>query len=584
MPISFGKLKDLEHGDLNNLKENDGNPSGDRRRTKPATALRMAAEKAFEKSSLKSIDEFQGVVVGKRRIDYATAQYPATVLAAEAAGEQSTFINYLYRVYIPELEPLRPPESDKDPILGGYQEIPTDALLDPNITFNLGDVVKVRYQDAELLNNPRIVKKISRRPPNWSSPTSPNSRPSRPGGTVQRTREAAGTVPSQDSTAPTSAPTPPAPGGSGAARVRSEPGEPCDNPEGYPPVPAWTPLTPPEAWAKRNVSARNANRSAKLNWDDTEILIPPLAELLDWIAAHEGKVNSTNRTYGGDTPGDNGAWISGGPLRGRNFETLKIEEVSSLMMGYKSGGSWNPPGSNARYVIMDRTAGDPKSDKTKLHGDNQNPPDDVLRRWLNAGLVAQSNAAWKNNGFYTAGRFQFIPSTFRFTVKKYFTTAVWEKDFDRTGQDKLGVSLLFRKQPKLGGYLLGLHDNVGLAAWQYAAEWASGGIPFKRWRKPGSSTPVLQDLTPGPDEELLNAGQSYWASEANTQGNTGHTPCDAVHYLKRARWNLLNDIDAVRVLRAAGFTVNPDASFISDPTPQTNVATGTPSPSGGSPT
>jgi hypothetical protein len=211
---------------------------------------------------------------------------------------------------------------------------------------------------------------------------------------------------------------------------------------------------------------------------------------------------------------------------------------------------------------MDRTPGHPKSDKTKLHGDNQNPPDDVLRRWLNSGRVAPSNAAWKNNGFYTAGRFQFIPKTLRAAVKNYFTTAVWQKQFDRTGQDKLGVSLLFRKQPKLGGYLLGLHDNVGLAAWQYAAEWASGGIPFKRWRKPGSNTPVLEDVTPRPDEKLLNAGQSYWDSEANTRGNTAYTPCDAVHYLKRARWFLLNDNAAVRVLRNAGFTVNPDASFI----------------------
>lgn len=168
-------LDSLKFGDLNTIEENDDSHIGDRRRTTPLTALRFATEKAFEKDTLRGVSEFVGVIVGAREIKYATHEYQGTLINTSLlpAPMQSDprprgSTNMLYRVYIPELEPLPAPKSYNDPVLMAYREIPIDTITMPNdIKLIQGDVVKIRYQDANNLFGPKIIKKISITTPEW---------------------------------------------------------------------------------------------------------------------------------------------------------------------------------------------------------------------------------------------------------------------------------------------------------------------------------------------------------------------------------------------------------------------------------
>ena len=172
MALTIDKLK---FGDLNDIKENDDNHSGDRRRTSPITALRYATEKAFEKNTLLGISEFLGVVVSKRTIWFASHEFPGTLVqtsllpAPNPAGSPARRTsNKLYRVYIPELEPLPAPKSYSDPVLLAYKEIPSII----NEAIATGDIVKVSYQDPSSLSGPKIIEKVSTRGATWDARSS----------------------------------------------------------------------------------------------------------------------------------------------------------------------------------------------------------------------------------------------------------------------------------------------------------------------------------------------------------------------------------------------------------------------------
>jgi|21_taG_2_1085346.scaffolds.fasta_scaffold00154_3 hypothetical protein len=164
-------LEELTYGQLNNLQENDSNASGDRRRTDPVTALRIATEKAFARDTLQGISEFYGIVVGRRVITTAVYDYRPTVLntfptiqqegdAADPEPKlQDADINqYLYKVYIPELQPLCPPASFDDPIILNYPDVGVDLPLAGKADIAVGKFVTVRYEDPGNLFGPKIVK------------------------------------------------------------------------------------------------------------------------------------------------------------------------------------------------------------------------------------------------------------------------------------------------------------------------------------------------------------------------------------------------------------------------------------------
>lgn len=165
------ELKEITYGQLNNLQENDNNASGDRRRTDPVAALRIATEQAFARDTLRGRAEFYGIVVGRRALTTAIYDYRPTVLnsfatitpeAAEEGDEaevQDVDINqFLYKVYIPELQPLCPPTSFADPIIFNYPDVGVDLPQGGFADFELGAFVTVRYEDPGNLFGPKIVK------------------------------------------------------------------------------------------------------------------------------------------------------------------------------------------------------------------------------------------------------------------------------------------------------------------------------------------------------------------------------------------------------------------------------------------
>jgi len=155
-------LKDLKFGELNDIKRNASTAKGDRRRTTTATAIRFATEKAFEVNTLTNVTKFTGFVVGSRQIDRAIPEYKGSIMAEvntpvtadpddEATDAAIEVINYLYKVYIPELEPLPAPESYDDPVIGLYADVSIAKGLqipEGDVSLN-GALVEVTYQDAE---------------------------------------------------------------------------------------------------------------------------------------------------------------------------------------------------------------------------------------------------------------------------------------------------------------------------------------------------------------------------------------------------------------------------------------------------
>ena len=157
------KLSDIEYGTLNNIRENDSNASGDRRRTSPVTALRFATEKAFEKDTLLGINEFNGIVLHRRIVTYASYRNRTSLLNSfvktSANNDPPDANQNVYKVLIPELEPRPTPLSLDDPVIATYQDIYSDVAGEE---LEAGQLVVIKYEDVGNLFNPRIVRVIGK--------------------------------------------------------------------------------------------------------------------------------------------------------------------------------------------------------------------------------------------------------------------------------------------------------------------------------------------------------------------------------------------------------------------------------------
>lgn len=164
------KLSDLPFGSLNNLQDGNSGDSGDRRRTNPTTALRLAVESAYSKDTLNNITEFNGVIVSYRPVAYASYKnrtamfeqfvYSTTPAEGEEVVKKDYPMTYAYKVYIPELEPRPAPKTFNDPVLITYPDVYSDVEGTDNLPLELGLLVSVKYEDADNLFNPRIVRKV----------------------------------------------------------------------------------------------------------------------------------------------------------------------------------------------------------------------------------------------------------------------------------------------------------------------------------------------------------------------------------------------------------------------------------------
>ena len=155
MPPGGLDFYNLSYGETNQIKENDSNPSGDRRRTETTTALRLAAEKSFEKDTLENRNTFNGYVINARMVTVPLmedptklAQLKATVPYEIENDNAAAAASWLYKVYIPELSPLQPPKSATDSVIQHYPDITLwsgGSVKSPDLPY--GTQVVVRFAD-----------------------------------------------------------------------------------------------------------------------------------------------------------------------------------------------------------------------------------------------------------------------------------------------------------------------------------------------------------------------------------------------------------------------------------------------------
>ncbi len=474
-------LESLKFGELNDIKRNNLNPAGDRRRTTTATAIRFATEKAFEVNTLENVTKFTGFVVGSRRIDRAIAEYKGSIMSqvntpvtadpdAEDSDAAIEVANYLYKVYIPELEPLPAPESYNDPVIGLYADVSiAKGLLVPEGDISLnGALVEVTYQDAETLSGPKITR----------------------------------IIPSAGFTLAEAASTPwtgtPVPLGSGGRAGN---------------------FTTP------------AGKIKTLTWDDRKILYAALKPLFDYISSGEGNINSLNRGVAGDTPSEYSSTVftDGKPLSQRT-----IGDVQKLYKGRSMANK-------VKLYKKDNTAG---SVWRKYKGLKKNPETGKVETYTDK-VMARVNTP----GLTAAGKFQWVKGTMKSCIQKVGLTQnqLDTLIFNNDNQNIMGTYLILDKagRSRLGGYLLGLHDNVADAGQELAMEFASVPNQFnaknglkKNWICPRGYNHYCSDPKPGAKE---GANAKYRP--------TSKKPDGVAQKLREARDAMAKNPEAVAVAR-----------------------------------
>ena len=207
-------------------------------------------------------------------------------------------------------------------------------------------------------------------------------------------------------------------------------------------------------------------------------------DLMTYIASKEGGYNSVNRGDGGDSRGGAKDYV------GKDLTSMTVTEVGSYQMG----------GSKAHLVK--------KSSKQE--------------------------AGTRKVGFLAVGKYQWIPDTYRGTVRGLGLRNS-NRQFSSTTQDTMGLYLLLMKRPKLGSYLLGLHNNECEAGQDIAREWASFPVQYAE----------------GPAKR----GQSRYVGSANNR--SGHPPEEVIEKLRAARHSFAQWDRSKALLADKGYTAEP---------------------------
>jgi len=226
--------------------------------------------------------------------------------------------------------------------------------------------------------------------------------------------------------------------------------------------------------------------SVSFSWAQLIALRPAFAELLEYIAAHEsnGNYNAVNRGVGGDTPGGSKKIV------GKDLTEMTIGEV----LGYMKGG--------------------PNAAATGVGGKTDKSPN---------GSV----------GFLATGKYQLIPVTLRSAVSS--TGVDKTKLYNKETQEVFGVYLLLKKRPILGRYLLGMSNDVCLAAQKAALEWASLPLQYAR------------------DNGCQRGYSAYCKGGANATEPLSRSPDEVVQILKKAREAVRQNSVAVKMLGDKGY-------------------------------
>jgi len=433
-------FKDQKWGMLDDLRPDENAPVYSAAGTSPDQAIKIADEAGYTPDITKSLEKLNGWVLGSLRLPF----HKRMMTKALKDGVQAEWVYY---VYIPEIEPRGRPQNPEDPKIFDYLEVyaaanvvaPGSDSKSPKRIPNDTEV-GVEFKDLESLTDPVIVEIVGESPFEGAA------------------RKAGG------------------PGGSSRNAYN---GSDCQYTG-----PTNTGTNCSEAGVKQGPISKVKPR---LSYSELDSLRSAgvFNDLMTYIASKEGGYNSVNRGDGGDSRGGAKDYV------GKDLTSMTVTEVGSYQMG----------GSKAHLVK--------KSSKQE--------------------------AGTRKVGFLAVGKYQWVPSTYRLTLAALGINVNSNKQFNSTTQETMGLYLLLMKRPKLGSYLLGLHNNECEAGQDVAREWASFPVQYAE----------------GP----VKRGQSRYAGTANNR--SGHPPEEVIEKLRAARHSFAQWDRSKALLADKGYTAEP---------------------------
>ena len=153
------RLDELEFGTMNNLGDTTAVGSGSRRRGTSKTFINASLRNAYSRDSLRGTKSFYGIVIGYRQTDHPAYSKKETLLISPDQAEprvQRAF--FVYKVFIPELEPRPYPKTLCDPVIKTYPDVHVAHHLQGS-PLVAGSVVRVSYSNDATMSDPLIVEK-----------------------------------------------------------------------------------------------------------------------------------------------------------------------------------------------------------------------------------------------------------------------------------------------------------------------------------------------------------------------------------------------------------------------------------------
>jgi len=145
------------------------------------------------------------------------------------------------------------------------------------------------------------------------------------------------------------------------------------------------------------------------------------------------------------------------------------------------------------------------------------------------------------------GFMQWMPPTFKSTVAGVPVAS--GAKFSATTQQEMAASLVFKRRPWLSGYILGTHDKLCLAMYDFALEWASMPMPA-----PGAWLDGVKTKLKGGSYQMakVKRGQGAYSCLKKAHNSVGHAPGKVAHVLKAARNRMLNTPEGKQLRKDLG--------------------------------
>ena len=159
--ITFSKLN---YGTINSFGDSSAINSGSRRRGEAKAYIDKLLKDAYARNALEGHDKFYGIIINSRVMSdaiYAKRGPMLTAVGKSPGAELKVPLYYVYKVYVPELDPRPFPLALNDPIIYTYQDYYTDPNLEESMGTNpfipVGALVTVQYANLYGMSDPMII-------------------------------------------------------------------------------------------------------------------------------------------------------------------------------------------------------------------------------------------------------------------------------------------------------------------------------------------------------------------------------------------------------------------------------------------